>query len=79
MNTKLEEGYSHAKSGEVDGITEFSELTEWGKLGQMKASRMIQAVWLVVLMMLALLLLMYKFYDKKAESSRPPVVNAIGN
>jgi len=45
----------------------------------MKASRMIQAVWLVVLVMLALLLLMYKFYDKKAESARPPVVNAIGN
>jgi len=29
--------------------------------------------------MLALLLLMYKFYDKKAESARPPVVDATGN
>ena len=45
----------------------------------MKASRMIRAVWLVILMMLALLSVMYKFYDKKAESARPPVVNAIGN
>ena len=45
----------------------------------MKASRMIQAVWLVVLMMLALLLLMYKFYDKKAESARPSSVHASSN
>jgi len=40
---------------------------------------MVQAFWLAILTLLALLLLEYKFYEKKAESLRPPVANATGN